>query len=96
MMRLLVLKNHDYVHVYYDFQYHPSCNMSKEEFDYKQKHSYEEWHVLCCTALKVPPVYDYNELINYIGLDKKDLTDNILMNSIYELNSYEVIDLKFV
>lgn len=86
----------DYIHVYYNFEYDPSCGMSKQEFDHKQTNSFQEWQVLCCTAFKVPPVYDCNDLINYIGLDKKDLTDNILMNSIYELNGHKVIDLKFV
>lgn len=86
---------HNYIHVYYDFDYHPSCGMSKEEFDLKQKNNYEEWHVLCCTAYEVPPVYSYEELIDYIGLDEEDITDSILRSSIYELNGHDVFELKF-
>lgn len=84
-----------FVHVYYDFDYDPSCGMSKEEFDLKQKNNYEEWHVLCCTAYEVPPVYYYQDLINYIGLDEKDITYNILCSTIDELNGYDVFELKF-
>jgi hypothetical protein len=80
-------------HVYYDFEYHESSNMSKEEFYHLQENDYEYWHVLCCTAYKVCPVYSYDELINYIGIPEEDITDNILANSVYNLNGHQVIDI---